>query len=173
MSVIWSWTYFYNLHWNNYLYFKGLLYILEEMIMMVLLHMAGLENSECIWKIQRKPEVAVSVSMAERSCDVRWVFLSSSSEGGPIGVFECGSRGQRCLGSVTMWLGRRRDHRWARGVEAKWGRGRGQMFALKWGRGGTYIFWMKQVPVETVIDDALYTNYAVISLTGKSRMSGG
>jgi hypothetical protein len=39
MSVIWSWTYFYNLHWNNYLYFKGLLYIWEEMIMMALLHM--------------------------------------------------------------------------------------------------------------------------------------
>ena len=64
MSVIWSWTYFYNLHWNNYLYFKGLLYIWEEMIMMALLHMAGLENSECIWKIQRKPEVVVSVSMS-------------------------------------------------------------------------------------------------------------
>jgi hypothetical protein len=28
--------------------------------MMALLHMAGLENSECISKIQRKPEVAVS-----------------------------------------------------------------------------------------------------------------
>ena len=63
MSVIWSWTYFYNLHWNNYLYFKGLLYIWGEMIMMALLHMAGLENFECIWKIQRKPEVVVSVSM--------------------------------------------------------------------------------------------------------------
>jgi hypothetical protein len=23
VSVIWSWTYFYNLHWNNYLYFEG------------------------------------------------------------------------------------------------------------------------------------------------------
>ena len=55
MSVIWSWTYFYNLHWNNYLYFKGLLYIWEEIIMTALLHMAGLENSECIWQIQRKP----------------------------------------------------------------------------------------------------------------------
>jgi hypothetical protein len=63
ISVIWSWTYFYNLHWNNYLYFKDLPYIWEEMIMMALLHIAGLENSECIWKIQRKPEVAVSVSM--------------------------------------------------------------------------------------------------------------
>ena len=63
MSVIWSWTYFYNLHWNNYLYFKGLLYIWEEM-MMASLHMVGLENFECIWKIQRKPEVAVSVSMS-------------------------------------------------------------------------------------------------------------
>ena len=60
MSVIWSWTYFYNLHWNNYLYFKGLLYIWEERFMMALLYMASLENSECIWKIQRKPEVAVS-----------------------------------------------------------------------------------------------------------------
>jgi hypothetical protein len=67
MSVIWSWTYFYNLHWNNYLYFKGLLYISEEMLMtMALLHMASLENSECIWKIQRKPEVSVSVSMTEK-----------------------------------------------------------------------------------------------------------
>ena len=66
MSVVWSWTYFYNLHWNNYLYFKGLLYIWEEMIMMALLHMAGLENSECIWKIHRKPEVIVSVSMTEK-----------------------------------------------------------------------------------------------------------
>ena len=44
---------------SNYLYFKGLLYFWEEMIMMALLHMAGLENSECIWKIPRKPEVAV------------------------------------------------------------------------------------------------------------------
>jgi hypothetical protein len=30
-----------------------------------LLHMADLENSECIWKIQRKPEVVVSVSLTE------------------------------------------------------------------------------------------------------------
>ena len=37
MSVIWSWTYFYNLHWNNYLYFKGLLYIWEEMITVALI----------------------------------------------------------------------------------------------------------------------------------------
>jgi hypothetical protein len=47
----------------NYLYLKGLLYIWEEM-MMASLHMAGLENSECIGKIQRKLEVAVSVSMS-------------------------------------------------------------------------------------------------------------
>jgi hypothetical protein len=47
-------------------YFKGLLYIWEEMIMMALLYMAGLENSECIWKIQRKPEVVVSVSLTEK-----------------------------------------------------------------------------------------------------------
>ena len=32
---------------------------------MALLHMAGLEISECICKIQRKPEVTVSVSMTE------------------------------------------------------------------------------------------------------------
>ena len=37
MSVILSWTYFYNLHWNDYLYFKGLLYIWEEMIMVALI----------------------------------------------------------------------------------------------------------------------------------------
>jgi hypothetical protein len=34
------------------------------MIMMALLHLAGLENSECIWKIQRKPEVLFSKDMA-------------------------------------------------------------------------------------------------------------
>jgi hypothetical protein len=50
----------------KYKYFKGLLYIWEEMFMMALLHMAGLENSECIWKIQRKPEVVVSVSLTEK-----------------------------------------------------------------------------------------------------------
>ena len=33
------------------------------MIMMALLHMAAQENAECIWKIQRKPEVVVPVSM--------------------------------------------------------------------------------------------------------------
>jgi hypothetical protein len=67
--------YLWSFRWPNYIVtllryfsfrlFKGLLYIWEEMIMMALLHMAGLENSECIWKIQRKPEVAVSVSMTE------------------------------------------------------------------------------------------------------------
>jgi hypothetical protein len=63
MSVIWSWTCFYNLHWNNYLYFKGLLYIWEEMIMVALLHMAGLENSE--W----------SVSMTEIFTKPRSLFI--------------------------------------------------------------------------------------------------
>ena len=62
MSIIWSWTYFYNLHLNNYLYFKGLLYIWDDHV--ALLHMASLENSECIWKIQRKPEVAVYLNVA-------------------------------------------------------------------------------------------------------------
>jgi hypothetical protein len=42
--------------------------------MMALLHMAGLKNSECIWKIQRKPE----------------------------GIFKCGSRKEKYLGSVTI-----------------------------------------------------------------------
>jgi hypothetical protein len=38
-----------------------------------LLHMAGLENSECIWKIQRKPEVAVSVSLTKIP-DRKWLY---------------------------------------------------------------------------------------------------
>ena len=45
MLVIWCWAYFYNLHWNNYLYFKDLLYIWEEMIM---------------WHCYTWPEVVVS-----------------------------------------------------------------------------------------------------------------
>ena len=103
MSVIWSWTYFYNLHWNNYLYFKGLLYIWEEMIMMALLHMAGLENSEYIWKIQRKPKWLYPFQwLKSRPNDVRWIFLSNSSEGSPVGIFKCGSRKEKYLGSVTI-----------------------------------------------------------------------
>jgi hypothetical protein len=54
------------------------------MIMMALLNMAGLENSECIWKIQRKPEVVVQFQwLKNKKCDFRWIFLSNSSEGGP------------------------------------------------------------------------------------------
>ena len=34
--------------------------------MMALLHMVGLENSDCICKIHCKPEAAVSVSMTEK-----------------------------------------------------------------------------------------------------------
>jgi hypothetical protein len=36
------------------------------MVMIALLHMAGLENSECIWKIQLKADEAVSVSITEK-----------------------------------------------------------------------------------------------------------
>ena len=100
MSVIWSWTYSYNLHWNNYLYFKGLLYIVEEIIMMTLLHMSGLENSECIWKIQRKRKWLYPFQwLKSRRSDVRWIFLSNSSEGGAVGIFKCGSRKEKYLGS--------------------------------------------------------------------------
>ena len=136
MPVIWSWTYFYNLHWNNYLYFKGLLYIWEEMIMMALLHMAGLENSECIWKIQRKPEAYPFQWLKSRPCYVRRIFLSNSSEGGPAPKFKCGSRKEKHLGSATTQLGQRKDHKQAKNTEAKWGRGKGQMSTLKQGRGG-------------------------------------
>jgi hypothetical protein len=79
MSVIWSWTYFYNLHWNNYLYFKGLLYIWEEMIMMSLLHMAGLENSECIWKIQRIFRLFVILSLTQLYRYTPEIFLLSTA----------------------------------------------------------------------------------------------
>jgi hypothetical protein len=69
------------------------------MIMMALLYMVGLENSECIWKIQRKPEVIVSTNrkwlypfqwLKNRKCDFRWIFLSNSSEGAPVFIFKCG-----------------------------------------------------------------------------------
>jgi hypothetical protein len=33
---------------------------------------------------------------------VRWLFLSYSSEGGPVGIFKCGSRKEKYLGSVTI-----------------------------------------------------------------------
>jgi hypothetical protein len=44
--------------------------------MMALLHMAGLENSECIWKIQRKPEVFITISMLYKvKVSLRWKVL--------------------------------------------------------------------------------------------------
>jgi hypothetical protein len=33
---------------------------------------------------------------------VRWLFLSNLSEGGPVGIFKCGSRKEKYLGSVTI-----------------------------------------------------------------------
>jgi hypothetical protein len=30
------------------------------------------------------------------------IFLSNSSEGGPVGIFKCGSRKEKYLGSVTI-----------------------------------------------------------------------
>ena len=66
MSVIWSWTYFYNLHWNNYLYFKGLLYIWEEMIMMALLQMFS-----PLWPLALPPigaRLAINVFWTGSSC---------------------------------------------------------------------------------------------------------
>jgi hypothetical protein len=33
---------------------------------------------------------------------VRSIFLSDSSEGGPVGIFKCGSRKEKYLGSVTI-----------------------------------------------------------------------
>jgi hypothetical protein len=136
MSVIWSWTYFYNLLWNNYdadnhrhlfhstnicpsssllqgkhLPFTPSPLCLNIFRLFVILSLTQLYlytpeiflfSTATLWKIQRKPEVAVSVSMTEKSWDVRWIFLSNSSEGGPIGIFKCGSRKQKYLGSVTI-----------------------------------------------------------------------
>ena len=146
MSVIWSWTYFYNLHWNNYLYFKGLLYIWEEMVMIALLHMAGLENSECIWKIQRKLEVVVSVSMTE-------IFNKPHSLTILV-QFVWGGPGRY----IQMWQSKR-EISWkcndiigsAKGsqISEKYG-GEGEKGRyLPWSNEeeGAYIFWMKQVPV--------------------------
>ena len=33
---------------------------------------------------------------------VRWLFLSNFSEGGPVGIFKCGSRKEKYLGSVAI-----------------------------------------------------------------------
>jgi hypothetical protein len=38
-------------------------------------------------------------------------------------------------------LGQRKDHKYAKNIEAKWGRGKGQMFTLKQGRGGGIYFF--------------------------------
>ena len=38
-------------------------------------------------------------------------ILSNLSEGGPVGIFKCGSRKEKYLGSVTISLGQRKDHK--------------------------------------------------------------
>jgi hypothetical protein len=40
--------------------------------------------------------------LKSKRSDFRWIFLSNSSEGGPIGIFKCGSRKEKYLGSVTI-----------------------------------------------------------------------
>ena len=40
--------------------------------------------------------------LKSRSGDVRWIFLSNTSEGGPVCIFKCGSRKEKYLGSVTI-----------------------------------------------------------------------
>ena len=101
MSVIWSWTYFYNLHWNNYLYFKGLPYIWEEMIMMALLHMYRIPNAYEKSSANRKWLYPFQW-LKSRPSDVRWIFLSNSSERDPVGIFKCVSLYEKYLGSVTI-----------------------------------------------------------------------
>ena len=88
MSVIWSWKYLYNLHWNNYLYLKGLLYIWEEMIMW---HCYA--NRKWLY-----PFYWLKFLISH----IRWLFLSNLSEVGPVDIFKCGSRKQKYLGSVTI-----------------------------------------------------------------------
>ena len=63
-----------------------------------LLHMAGLENSECTWKIKRKPEVVVSVSLTE-ICNKphSLTILAQFVWGDPVDIFKCGSRKEKYL----------------------------------------------------------------------------
>jgi hypothetical protein len=49
--------------------------------------------------------------LKSRWSDVRWILLSNSSKGGPVGIFKCGSRKEKYLGSLTIWLGQRNDHK--------------------------------------------------------------
>ena len=56
--------------------------------------------------------------------------------GGPALTPKCGSRKEKHLGSATTQLGQRKDHKQAKNIEAKWGRGKGQMPTPKQGRGG-------------------------------------
>ena len=74
----------------------------------VLLHMAGLENSECIWTIQRKwlyPFHWLKILISY----IRWLFLSNLSDGGAIDIFKCGSRKEKYLLIIETysneWIG--------------------------------------------------------------------
>jgi hypothetical protein len=153
MSIIWSWTYFYNLHWNNYLYFKGLLYIWEEMIMMTLLHGRSREcrihmknpaqtGNGCIrlndWKVDQ-------VTFAEYSCPIRLrgVYLN-------VAVEKRNNSGVKRYNWVSERITNKRK-RLRRSGEGEKGR------YLPWSKEaeGEYIFWMKQVPVTCGLSDLL------------------
>jgi hypothetical protein len=58
--------------------------------------------------------------LKNRKCNFRWIFLSNSSEGGPVFIFKCGSRKEKYLGRCLPWSKEEE---------------------------GAYIFLMKQVPV--------------------------
>ena len=149
MSVIWSWTYFYNLHWNNYLYFKGLLYIWEEMIMWhCYTYMTGLENSEWIWKIQRKPEVVVSVSLTEifnkpHSLTILVQFVW----GGSVDIFKCGSRKREIYREYNDKIGSAKGSQISEKYWGKVGKGKRVDVYLEVRKRRSIYFLMKQVPV--------------------------
>jgi hypothetical protein len=117
-----------------------------------LLHMAGLENSECIWKIQRKPEVAVSVSMTEIFTKPRSLDYSC-----PIRLRGAWLQWLVCL-NVTVeernisgvqrynWVSERITNK--RKILRRSGEGeKGRCLPWIKEEEGAYIFWMKQVPV--------------------------
>jgi hypothetical protein len=77
----------------NWCWTTILLYIWEEMIMMALLHMAGLENSECIWKIQRKPKWLYPFQWHS----VHWCFILYRAKTGWLGIRIMCPSGATCL----------------------------------------------------------------------------
>ena len=79
--------------------------------------------------------------LKSRPCNIRWIFLSNSSEWGPVGIFKCGSRKEKYLDIIGSAKGSQISKKYWGGV----GKGKRADVCLEVGkrRGHMFFEWNK------------------------------